>query len=114
LKYVRSLPGSNGAEFEEATYEGNFTAGKREGYGVLTWADGSQFRGIWKNDKRFEGEMLMASGNIYRGNFKDDKFSGHARYLLSSLQVIFDGEFDNSKYSPVGKLLYPNGDVYYG
>jgi len=56
----------------------------------------------------------MASGNIYRGSFKDDKFSGQARYLLNSLQLIFDGEFDNGKYSPVGKMLYPNGDVYYG
>jgi hypothetical protein len=31
MKYVHSIPGSNGAEFEEATYEGSWKAGKREG-----------------------------------------------------------------------------------
>lgn len=111
---MRSLPGSNGAEFEEATYEGNFKAGKREGFGVLTWADGSQFRGIWKNDQRIEGEMLMVSGNIYRGKFSDDKFSGYGMYMLNNQNIIFEGEFENCKYSTVGKLLYANGDVYYG
>jgi len=50
MKYNYSLPGSNGTEFEEATYEGNWSAGKREGPGVITWIDGSQFTGIWKND----------------------------------------------------------------
>jgi len=84
LKYMRSLPGSNGAEFEEATYEGNFKSGKREGFGVISWADGSQFRGTWKNDQRVEGDMLMASGNIYRGRFSNDKFSGQAMYMLSN------------------------------
>ncbi len=31
LKYAYSLPGSNGSDFDEATYEGMFKAGKREG-----------------------------------------------------------------------------------
>ena len=31
MKYNYSLPGSNGSEFEEATYEGLWKAGKREG-----------------------------------------------------------------------------------
>jgi hypothetical protein len=33
---------------------------------------------------RFEGEMLMSTGNIYRGFFKDDKFSGHGMLLMSA------------------------------
>jgi hypothetical protein len=48
-----------GNEYEEATYEGEWKAGKREGQGTLTWADGSYFVGKWKNDKRNEGEMRM-------------------------------------------------------
>lgn len=43
LKFSKSLPGINGHEYEEATYEGNFKAGKREGFGIMTWSDGSQF-----------------------------------------------------------------------
>lgn len=93
MKYVRSLPGINGAEFEEATYEGSFKAGKREGYGVMTWSDGSTYRGIWKNDIRQEGDMHMANGNIFRGTFKDDKFSGQGLLLNDRDGVIYQGEF---------------------
>ena len=45
MKYNYSLPGLNGNEFEEATYEGNWSAGKRDGHGVISWIDGSQFSG---------------------------------------------------------------------
>lgn len=65
MKYNYSLPGNLGNEFEEATYEGSWKAGKREGPGTITWVDGSQFFGEWKNDKRFQGEMHMANGTIY-------------------------------------------------
>ena len=41
MKYNYSLAGKNGTEFEEGTYEGNWSAGKREGYGVINWIDGS-------------------------------------------------------------------------
>lgn len=57
MKYLYSIPGNNGSEYEEATYEGMWKAGKREGQGSLTWLDGSSFSGVWKNDERCEGEM---------------------------------------------------------
>ena len=57
MKYMYSLKGSNGSEFEEATYEGMWKAGKRDGSGTITWADGSVFTGLWKDDMRLEGEM---------------------------------------------------------
>ena len=65
MKYGRSLPGSMGNEYEEATYDGEWKAGKREGQGTLTWNDGSYFVGKWKNDKRNEGEMRLSKGGIY-------------------------------------------------
>ena len=48
MKYNYSLPSSHEADagdVEEAEYRGNFKAGKREGHGVITWPDGSRFRG---------------------------------------------------------------------
>ncbi len=98
IKYVRSLPGHNGAEYEEATYEGLFKAGKREGFGIMTWADGSQFKGIWKNDMRHDGEMVMQNGNIYRGGFKDDKFSGLGMLLNSRENLIYQGDFVEGRF----------------
>lgn len=52
MKYVYSLPGSLGSEFEEADYHGEFVAGKREGKGQMVWTDGTVFTGLWKNDMR--------------------------------------------------------------
>lgn len=69
LKYQYSLPGSNGSDFEEATYEGMFKAGKREGEGTMTWVDGSSFTGIWKNNMRHYGEMKFVNQSIYIGSF---------------------------------------------
>lgn len=91
MKYNYSLPGQ-GTEYEEAEYKGNFKAGKRDGYGTMTWSDGSSFKGLWKSDKRADGEMVMSNGYEYRGGFSDDKLHGLA-YLLLNTGVIFHGEF---------------------
>ena len=60
MKYLYSIPGMAGAEYEEATYTGEWKAGKREGRGEMTWVDGARFRGKWKGDMRAEGEMVLA------------------------------------------------------
>jgi hypothetical protein len=57
MKYIYSLLGSNGSDFEEATYQGEWKAGKRQGKGSIVWADGSSFSGEWLNDMRHFGEM---------------------------------------------------------
>ena len=60
MKYNQSLPGTgNALGNEDAEYRGNFKAGKRDGYGMITWPDGAVFKGIWKNDTRSEGEMIF-------------------------------------------------------
>lgn len=113
MKYLYSIPGMAGAEWEEATFQGDWKAGKREGKGEMTWMDGARFKGVWRNDMRAEGEMRMTNGNIYIGGFDNDKFHGAGRLLLNT-GLIFDGSFDHGICAPVGKLLYPNGDIYYG
>lgn len=49
LKYNYSVPSSHDAEpgqVEDAEYKGNFKAGKRDGFGSMTWtSDGSFFSG---------------------------------------------------------------------
>lgn len=113
FKYVYSIPGSNGADYEEATYEGNFRHGKREGQGTMVWDDKARFEGLWKNDMRHYGEMRFNNGNIYQGSFKDDKMHGHGRLLMAS-GIIFIGEFEQNVCSSIGKLLYSSGDIYFG
>ena len=40
MKYSRSLPGSMGNEYEEATYDGEWKAGKQHGVGTYISKDG--------------------------------------------------------------------------
>jgi hypothetical protein len=54
MAYKNSIPLEKvGDQFEIAKYIGNFSAGRREGLGSMYWVDGSNFRGLWKNDGRF-------------------------------------------------------------
>jgi len=116
MKYKFSIPSSLGPEApEESSYEGHWKAGKREGRGCMKWNNcGSVYRGQWKNDMRENGEMRMANGNIFIGGFKNDKFHGMGRLLLSNTGLIFEGLFNQGVCSPVGKLLFANGDIFYG
>ena len=57
--------------------------------------------------------MQMANLYRYRGGFKNDKFHGMAKLLLPN-DTVFEGEFENGFCSAIGKLLYANGDMYFG
>ena len=81
----------------------------------MIWADGSCFSGLWHNDIRLKGRMVMSNGMIYEGSFKNDKFHGDNErlYMVPSL-VIYQGSFRQGKTGTVGILMYPEGDIYYG
>jgi hypothetical protein len=75
MTYKNSIPVAKvGDQFELAKYMGNFSAGRREGFGAMYWDDGSNFKGLWKNDQRAKGRMIMPNGCIYEGTFKNDTF----------------------------------------
>jgi hypothetical protein len=60
-----------GAVLAGATSEGGTAV--RHGYGVLTSADGSVYRGNFENDQRSgQGVQESENGCHYEGNFKDD------------------------------------------
>jgi hypothetical protein len=93
---------------------GNFSCGKREGFGAMYWADGSNFIGLWKGDLRLKGRMIMPNGCVYEGEFKNDLLSGMKSRLFLPSMTIFEGSFDNGIASNIGTMLYPNGEVYQG
>lgn len=41
MNYNYSLPSMGGGEYEQAEYKGYWKAGKRDGYGTMTWSDGA-------------------------------------------------------------------------
>jgi hypothetical protein len=58
--------------------------------------------------------MIMANGWVYIGKFSNDKPEDESGRLLMSNSIIYEGRFVKGKTSPIGMLLYPNGDIYYG
>ena len=45
--------------------------------GVITWPDGSKFEGMFRNNKaNGRGRLLHANGEVYEGNWIDDKTNG--------------------------------------
>jgi hypothetical protein len=115
IHYKNSLISTtNGVEFELGQYRGEFRQGKREGFGKMVWADGSNFEGEWRNDERYHGKMIMANNFVYIGHFQNDKFHGENEQLLIPNMIIYQGSFIQGKTEPIGMLLYHNGDIYYG
>ncbi len=80
----------------------------------MVWTDGSVFTGLWKNDMRLQGQMKMSNGNTYKGSFVDDKIHGEGILLISATGAIFQGKFNKGICASIGKLMYPNGDLYFG
>ena len=48
------------------SFEGNYVNGKKDGNGVLTFADGTQKKGIWKEDKYFDDISIGFANERFR------------------------------------------------
>ena len=49
------------------------------GKGKFTYANGNVYEGDYHNDKRHgKGKYTLANGDVYEGNFQDDKRNGKA------------------------------------
>ena len=56
--------------------------GKKEGYGVLTWLDGSKYEGEFKNDMaEGNGFASWVDGAIYDGHWHQGKQEGQGRFV---------------------------------
>ena len=54
-------------------YEGYFKKNKRDGFGKLTSADGNNYEGDWvKDEKDGFGKYKSADGNTYEGTYKNN------------------------------------------
>jgi hypothetical protein len=107
----------------KAVYTGSFRGNKRDGYGEMTWGnnqkDGEIFKGIWHNDQRVKGYLKMIDGSEYDGGWKGDVFHGFGRLTFKPEKkgeqgVVYEGNFINGVQDREGKLLFPNGDTYFG
>lgn len=76
---------------ERSKFQGEWVHGKRHGYGLLIWRNGSR----------------------YEGHFIDDKLGGEG-VLCWSLGLEYRGEWINNYAHGRGELRFPNGKRYFG
>lgn len=72
--------------------EGEYAANKADGMGVLYWASGDRYQGVWRqNIKSGPAVMRFADGRRYEGGFAADKRNGHGVLWLADGQVLSVG-----------------------
>ena len=87
------------------------------GVGTKVYSDSSQFSGQFVESKKVKGIYTYKNGDVYVGEFNDNKRQGMATYIYKqpslSPALYFEGEYHEDKKA-FGTLYYKNGDVYTG
>lgn len=109
---------SQGEEDEEpkeiAVYEGSYQDGKRCGEGKMTFPSGDVYHGEWK-DNKFNGTgtyKYKKSDDIYSGGFLDGQKDGKGVYEFSDASRL-DGIWEKGNFSQ-GQWLFKNAGSYTG
>ena len=60
-------------------YDGDWTEGQRNGYGVYIYANGDKYLGMWKEDRRHgQGEYIYKNQRLkYKGKSPASKFGAN-------------------------------------
>lgn len=62
-------------DWEGDVYKGNFKDGKRHGYGIYSWSEGSKYEGNWSNGYQHgEGKYTFADGEETEGEWSNGEF----------------------------------------
>ena len=75
------------------TYVGNYVDHLKEGYGVFTYAAGTQYKGYYRKGQRCgQGSMTYANGDRYAGEYAGNVFAGSGVFTYASGDH-YDGEW---------------------
>ena len=101
-------------QYEEGLYYGEVDAqGRRQGFGVLNFTNGSRYEGKWQADEMTgRGVMETATGDVYDGHWANRTFVG-----LGSLQTAnshYIGIWTAGLKSGPGVQIWAPGTVYAG
>ncbi|CAM4752540.1 unnamed protein product [Rotaria magnacalcarata] len=65
-------------------YDGHWKNNRRDGYGIIDFADGRKYMGNWFNDTmNGQGSCMWPNGDRYDGYWKDDRKNGQGTYYFS-------------------------------
>lgn len=84
------------------TYFGEFSAGKKQGKGKMTFQNGTVYEGDWSNDKRHgHGKCSYDNGDTYTGEWKDDKRNGQGKCKFAD-GTVFRGIWEDDGWIQSG------------
>lgn len=64
----------------------------KSGWGRMYYANGDIYEGEWSNDKRHGNGMLrLANDNRYEGEWKNDMKNGHGKYFFLNKGQLLEG-----------------------
>jgi len=120
----KTIIGEDGAPTGEhasgASYHGEWTENRKNGYGVQVFSNGQKYEGQWAHGLRNgEGTLWVPVGKVkklrklYVGGWKDDRRHGKGTCFFKSGEY-YQGTWDHGMMHGHGTLRYDNGDLYIG
>ena len=96
-------------------YEGEWKDNKKEGFGTFYYSYGSTYRGYWKNNKKDGlGEFNYYKGGSYIGYWKNNQRHGIGRIVLNDGGTYLGEWKDDKIIGEQGRFSYPDGSKYIG
>ncbi len=97
-------------KFDDGVYIGDLTDGQRNGFGTMTYSNGTVYKGEWKNDlKDGTGKFTGTDGMTYEGEFAEGKMTGSGKmtthYENGEVSVV-EGEFTDGNVGGNVKMSY--------
>lgn len=94
-------------------YEGTFKMGSKM-RGTTKYPNGDVYEGEYENDKKNgQGMYRWSDGNVYNGEWKDDNRNGQGMYTWTDGNV-YEGGFKDGDLHGQGTLKFPNGEALTG
>ena len=102
--------------FEDKTvYFGEYNNEKKikEGRGIQIWPNGSKYFGYFQNNmQNIKGKMEHADGDIYEGEWLNDRANGKGKYTHKG--ITYEGNWKNDKQEGYGVETWNDGSIYEG
>eukprot|EP00953_Heterococcus_sp_UTEX-ZZ885_P028894 15399-Heterococcus_DN1.PRE.1 len=116
-KYTWMTPGPEEGDepIVSACYEGIYVEGKKAGYGKMTYPNGDVYTGEWK-DNRTHGQgtyRYKTSGDIFSGSWEHGKKVGQGLYQFGADDSIMEGAWLNGTITE-GTWKFRDGTIYTG
>jgi len=96
-----------GAACGPATYDGQWLAGERHGYGRLRYAGGGEYAGAWRHNlPHGVGRMAYASGSVYHGEWARGARHGRGRMAWAGARACYAGEWRAGRQQGLGEHVW--------